>query len=312
MSTVPLFSANLAVVVLESLLYGIYLVLFLLALYLKVTDRRDSEQLTGVPTTSRRKLVSPLVFGALLLFVFITSHWILNVIRLFLAFKEAGPGPQIFYADLSHPTEVLKYVFLVAALFIGDLFLIHRLWVVWAFHTRIIIVPTVALMGFVAFGAGLIYQLSGYTPNDSIFRAAFRRWTTGICFFSSITTTYTTGFICYKLWTTSRVLKMLGVTSLSSIMRIFIDSAALVTVWGSFHVITYQCGSNLQFIAADCVPAVLGISNLLIHIRLYWDLTKTQASESCPDFTHQIRFATDQEESRGGVDPEGDGKGTLP
>ncbi|KAJ7473315.1 hypothetical protein FB451DRAFT_1133839 [Mycena latifolia] len=306
MSAVPLLYANLAVV-LESPFYGIYVILFLLALYLKVTDRRDSEQLTGVPLTSRRKLVSPLVFGALLLFVFISSHWILNVICLFLAFKEAGPGPQIFYA---HPTEVMKYIFLGAAWFIGDLFLIHRLWAVWAFRTRIIIVPTVALIGFVAFGAGLIYQLSGYKPNDSIFRAPFRRWTTGICVFSLTTTTYTTGFIWYKLWTTSRVLKMLGVTSLSTIMRIFIDSAALVTVWGSFHVITYQCGSNLQFIAADCMPAVLGISNLLIQIRLYF--TKTQASESCPNFIHQIRFATDQEESRGDVDPEGDGKGTLP
>ncbi|KAJ6537301.1 hypothetical protein DFH09DRAFT_91467 [Mycena vulgaris] len=292
MALVPLLSANIVSTVLESLLYGAYVLLALLALYLRVTSHH-SERLTNTPGVSRWKALSPVVLGALLLFVVITSHWTLNVARLFLAVKEDGPGPQIFYGNLSHSTEVIKYGLLVASLFIGDWFLIHRLWVVWTFRTRIIIFPIVALMGFTAFGAGLTYQLTRYNSDDSIFHATFRRWVTGVCFFGLCTTAYTTGFSLYKLWSTSRVLKALGITSLTAIIRIFIDSAALLCVWGVFHVISYQCGSDLQFIAVDCMPAVVGISNLLIQIRLHWDRTRGRQDSGHLKSTQQIQFATD-------------------
>ncbi|KAJ7664097.1 hypothetical protein B0H17DRAFT_1092308 [Mycena rosella] len=296
MSAVPLLSANLAVAVLESFLYGIYLLLLLLALYLKAI--RHHEPLTATPRWSS------VVFGALLLFLLITAHWILNIVRLFMAFNDTGREPEAFYADLSHSTEVAKYAFFVASLSVADFFLIHRLWAVWEFRTRIIVFPSVTFVGFIAFGVGLTYQLSTYSSNDNIFQAAFRRWTTGICFFSLCTAAYTTGFVWYKLWTTSRVLKSLGISSLGSIIRIFIDSAALIAIWGTFHVVSYQCGSNLQFIAVDCTPPIVGISNLLIQIRLHWDLTKDQA-DSSSSITNPIRFTSDVESSRCDAELEG-------
>ncbi|KAJ7500559.1 hypothetical protein B0H11DRAFT_2225550 [Mycena galericulata] len=310
MPPVPLLGANLTVVVLESLLYGVYATLSSSALYLLVTrtDRRDKSS-----TGPRLKIASPVALGALTLFITVTAHWLLNIARLFIAFHqwEDGPGPVDFYSDLSHITEVLKYGFFVASFVIGDILVIHRLWAVWAFSTRIIIVPSVTLMGFTAFGVGLTYQLSTYNSSDSIFKAAFRRWTTGICFFSVCTTAYTTGFIWYKLWNTGRMLKSLGITSLSPIIKIFIDSAALIAVWGSFHVVSYQCGSNIQFIATDCAPAIIGISNMLIHIRLHIDLAQARpGAMSLP--TNPIIFASEVEDSQSEVEVATETKGNHP
>ncbi|KAJ7907661.1 hypothetical protein B0H13DRAFT_2018250 [Mycena leptocephala] len=306
MSSVPLLSANLVIAVLESFLYAIYVVLASFTLYLVVIRHR--ERANEIPAFSR--FLSPLSLGTLALLVAVTAHWILNVVRLFLAFQISQDGARLFYSNLAHETEILKYVFLIAAWLIGDSLVIHRMWAVWAFHTRIIVFPILTLLGFLVFGVGLAYQLSTYDSNDSIFTSAFQRWTTGICFFSlwSVTRMYIettnlivkSGFVWYKLWTTNRALKSAGVTSLSRIMRIFIDSAVLMTAWGLFHVISYHWGSNLQFIAVDGKPAVTGISNALIQIRLHFDL-----SEKCVhSVSNQIKFATDVDGSLGAVDPE--------
>jgi hypothetical protein len=37
---------------------------------------------------------------------------------------EEGPAPRIFYSDLSHITEVLKYGFLLTSITLGDIFLV--------------------------------------------------------------------------------------------------------------------------------------------------------------------------------------------
>ncbi|KAF8171215.1 hypothetical protein K438DRAFT_1940784 [Mycena galopus ATCC 62051] len=305
MSPISLVGVNLAVVVLESLLYGLYFVLALHALYLMVIRHRErrSTRASGVPghiqNRSRSGFLSPVAIGAFSLFITATAHWLLNVIRLFIAFHhwEDGVGPQQFYSNLSHITEVLKYGFLVASILIGDSLIIHHLFVVWAFSTRMIIVPSITLMGLAAFGVGLTYQLSTFSSNDSFFKAAFRRWTTGVCFFSMCTAAYTTGFIWYRLWSTSRMLRTMSIVSnLSTITRIFIDSAALITIWGLFHTVSYQCGSNIQFVAADCVPVIIGISNLLLQIRLHRDLTTATIPQGDQCTATQIRFTTSHSE----------------
>ncbi|KAJ7500558.1 hypothetical protein B0H11DRAFT_2378408 [Mycena galericulata] len=313
MAPVSLLSANLAVVVLGSLLYGVYATLSSSALYLLVTRTRNRDHRDKSSTGPRLKIPSPIAFGVLTLFITVTAHWLLNVARLFIAFHqwEDGPGPLNFYSDFSHITEVLKYGFFVASFVIGDILVIHRLWTVWAFRTRMIIVPGITLMGFTAFGVGLTYQLSTYNSSESIFKGAFRRWTTGICFLSVCTVTYTTGFIWYKLWNTGRMLKSLGITSLSPIIEIFIDSAALIAVWGVFHIVSSQLGSNIQFIAIDCIPVIGGVSNMLIHIRLHIDLTQTcPGAMSLP--TNPMMFATEVEDRQSEAELATEIKGNHP
>ncbi|KAJ7610161.1 hypothetical protein FB45DRAFT_1010051 [Roridomyces roridus] len=275
---ISLLSANLIVVVLESCLYGVYTVLASCTLYLMLKrhdERRNSRHSTGSGNHRSNVGISAMRVGYVALFLAITTHWLLNIIRLFLAFHQDDPLSAVrFYDDLSHSTEIIKYSVLVVAMFISRSLGIYNVWVIWGFRTRVIIVPIIMLIGLTTFGVGLTYQLSVYTPGDSIFKAEYHRWTTGICFFGLCTAFYTTGFIWYKLWNKSQELKSFGMISVSAqIIKIFIHSAGLLTTWGIFHIITYQYGSNIQYVALDCTPVVIGISNLLIQIRMHCDLT---------------------------------------
>ncbi|KAF8194018.1 hypothetical protein K438DRAFT_1828397 [Mycena galopus ATCC 62051] len=301
MSDVTLLTANLVVVVLESFLYGIYAIMAACALYFMVS--RHHERLGGTSWFSRSNLLSPVALGALALFITVSIHWLLNVSRVFVAFHhwDDGPGPRTFYSNFSHITEVLKYGFLVTSFMIGDSLLIHRLWVVSGFRPGIIVVPVITLMGLLTFGVGLTYQLSTYSSDDSMFQAAYRRWTTGVCICCLCTAAYTTGYIWYKLWSISRALESFGVTGLSAIVRIFTESAALFATFSLFHLVSYQCGSNIQFIILDCMPVVVGISNLLVQIRLHWDLTQKHAV-SPPVVMSRLRFPVDIEAGDSQVD----------
>ncbi|KAJ7260988.1 hypothetical protein C8J57DRAFT_1336804, partial [Mycena rebaudengoi] len=288
MSQIQLLAANLASAVTESLFYGVYLVVVLLVLYLV-------SQSNGPSNERCFRFLSPLQLATFGLFLTVTSHWVLNVVRLFLAFMNAA-GPQVFYSDHSHITEVLKYCLFVLSVALGDIFLIHRLWVVWRHSTLIVLLPATTLVGLIVFGIGLIHQLTQYTLPENIYQMPYHRWSTGVCFFGLLTNIYTSGLIIWKLWWTTHAVRSLGctesggATGFTKIILIFLESAAIIAVWGLFHTVSYQRQSNLQFVFIDCRPPVVGIASLLIDVRMYLERTRLFSPRTVP--TTSIQFVT--------------------
>ncbi|KAF7362740.1 hypothetical protein MVEN_00623400 [Mycena venus] len=290
MTQISLVSASLAAVASELLLYGIYLALSFFYILLIFQRQRD---FTGASKVLR--IVSPVFIGMSGLWLVVTGHCIVSVVRLFLAVGPMEANANLFYSDFSHITELVKYGFFTASICIGDVLLIHRVWAVWGFNAHIIILPILTMMGFAAFGCGFIYQLSQFTSKDSLFTGRFHMWGTGLCVFTQCTNFYTTGFIWYKLWSTSRVVEPLGGSSLARIIRAFLDSAGLFAAWGLFHVISYQLGSNIQFVAIDGLPAIVGLTNILIFIRLRLDFAEHSTQLRGSAVTHTIVFSPDLE-----------------
>ncbi|KAJ7323653.1 hypothetical protein DFH08DRAFT_1029272 [Mycena albidolilacea] len=250
MTQTSVVNASLAAVASELLLYGIYLALSFFYTLLIFQRQRAS---TGASKGPR--IMSPVFIGMSGLWLAVTGHCIVGVVRLFLAVRPIEANANLFYSDFSHITELIKYGFFTASVCIGDGLLIHRVWAVWGFNPHIIILPILTLMGITAFGVGLIYQLSQFTSKDDLFTGPFYMWGTGLCVF------------------THRVVEPLGGSSLVKIMRAFLDSAGLFAAWGLFHLISYQLRSNIQFVAIDGLPAIVGLTNTLILIRLRLDFT---------------------------------------
>ncbi|KAF7371388.1 hypothetical protein MSAN_00775300 [Mycena sanguinolenta] len=255
---------GLATVALESCLYGIYLVLTVTALWLTFGQNAGSGR-RGTPTYS-----SPIFVGALMLLITITGHWILTVDRGFLAFIYLADtlGPLGFYGDLSQTTEVVKTGFLVTTLAIGDATIIHRLWIVWGHNNYVILFPAVLLTGVTASGVGITYQFTRYKPGQNVFLSEAGRWITSDTVFTLCTNVYSTAFIAWPIWNQERAIKQYGGPSLKSVLIIIVESAALYTVWTTFFLASYLSRSNLQFIVADCWPAMTGISCMLIYARV--------------------------------------------
>ncbi|KAJ6459219.1 hypothetical protein C8R45DRAFT_843480 [Mycena sanguinolenta] len=261
---IPLSSVSLATVALESCLYGIYLVLTVTALWLTFGRNAGSGR-RGTPIYSSLPFV-----GALILLITITGHWILTVDRGFLAFIYLADtlGPLGFYGDLSQTTEVVKTGFFVITLAIGDALIIHRLWIVWGHNNYVILFPFALLTGVAASGVGITYQFTQYKPEQNIFLSEAGRWITSDTVFTLCTNVYSTAFIAWQIWSQERAIKQYGGPSLKSVLIIIVESAALYTVWTTFFLASYLSRSNVQFMAADCWPAMTGISCMLIHARV--------------------------------------------
>ncbi|KAF9476886.1 hypothetical protein BDN70DRAFT_138739 [Pholiota conissans] len=267
---VPLVSANLATVCIESLLYGIFLILFVLSTYLLATRKLTSEKTPKGKSLTSLALRNPLIVSSLLIAVTITAHWILTCLRLFQAFVlfQNGTQPLDFYADLTQRTEVVKTGFLMASLVLGDAMIIYRLWIVWGYDKRVVIFPLCTLAGLSVCGVGITYQFTQYKPGENVFLSVAGRWITSDAVFTLCTNVYSTAAISWKIWRINKNAQKFGSRSLMSALGIVVESAFVYTVWTTFFFASYQSESNLQFIAVDCWPAMSGIAFMLINVRV--------------------------------------------
>lgn len=266
---IPLVSANLATVAVESLLYGIFLVLDLTSITLLFT-REASFSLGAARTSSFVVMRRPMFIGAVILLVSITGHWICTVVRLFDAFVNFEGGQQAlkYYADLSQVTEVVKTGFLTGSVVTGDAMIIYRLWVVWGFNYRVIMFPLGTLVGLTVCGVGITYQFAMYTPGQDVFATVAGRWITSDCVFTLLTNVYSSSMIAWYIYTTHKASSAIGGSSMMSILAIFIESAAIYTTWTIFFMITYLTKTNIQFNTVDFWPEAAGIAFSLINVRI--------------------------------------------
>ncbi|KAK0189612.1 hypothetical protein F5146DRAFT_1051681 [Armillaria mellea] len=266
---IPLVSANLATVAVESLLYGIFLVLDLTSITLLFT--REASFSSGAARTSSFVVMRrPMFIGAVILLVSITGHWICTVVRLFDAFVNFEGGQQAlkYYADLSQVTEVVKTGFLTGSVVTGDAMIIYRLWVVWGFNYRVIMFPLGTLVGLTVCGVGITYQFAKYTPGQDVFATVAGRWITSDCVFTLLTNVYSSSMIAWYIYRTHKASSAIGGSSMMSILAIFIESASIYTTWTIFFMITYLTKTNIQFNTVDFWPEAAGIAFSLINVRI--------------------------------------------
>ncbi|KAJ7788856.1 hypothetical protein B0H14DRAFT_2627835 [Mycena olivaceomarginata] len=93
---------------------------------------------------------------------------------------------------------------------------------------------------------------------------------------SDRTNVYRTSFIAWKIWRTARDCTPVGGINLRIFIAIVVESAAIYTSVFIFSVITHQLNNTLQNIMLLAVPAILGIVNGLIHIRVVMGRTVEQ------------------------------------
>ncbi|ESK85681.1 hypothetical protein Moror_9925, partial [Moniliophthora roreri MCA 2997] len=143
MSADPLITQSLIIVVLETLFYGFFLFLTSVA---TITFIRRRYWRSGDASRPR----SPMIVGALGLFIFVTGHWLLTIFDLFQAFVgfKDGTQPVEYYNDPSTASRVTRVVFLSFTILIADSLMVYRLWIIWAFNIPVVIFPCLTIMGY--------------------------------------------------------------------------------------------------------------------------------------------------------------------
>ncbi|PCH34861.1 hypothetical protein WOLCODRAFT_79122 [Wolfiporia cocos MD-104 SS10] len=281
MPYVSIVSTNLATVCAEGFLYGIFFVLSLSSIYLLVHRQNHTSKRSGAHKAGQRSIyASPMLIGAVAMTVTITGHFICTATRLFEAFVYFDDGKQAmrYYMEIGAPVYVAKTALFMATLILGDALVTYRVWIVWNYSIMVVAFPICMIIGLIICGVGVTYQFAKFVPGDVIFETVSARWMNSDAAFTLCTNLYGSVMISLRVWRAHQALKHCGGGSLMGAVAIFVESAALYTMWTLLWLIAYHAKTNVQTTFADSWSAIAGIAFMLINVRvgLGWALTASQ------------------------------------
>ncbi|KIY67878.1 hypothetical protein CYLTODRAFT_454087 [Cylindrobasidium torrendii FP15055 ss-10] len=259
-SSISLELSNFISLILETLLYGAFTVLFSSALWVMYDAR------------ARRGMNMILLSSAATIWILATVHLVLDIARAAKAYVylEGGSADQ-FYLELSHPLEVAKTATYGVITLVGDAFVIYRCYIVW--NRKWWIVPGPALLliatGVAAFGTTAMFAHSD--PEDNVF--VFASWVTSFIVLTLVTNVLCTLLIAFRIIRIRRGVKnnaaLRGAAvPVDSVLAMIIESASIYSVSVIVFMVTYITGSNAQYILLDMMPPIIGITFTFIILRV--------------------------------------------
>ncbi|KAJ6496287.1 hypothetical protein C8R45DRAFT_985478 [Mycena sanguinolenta] len=242
-----------------TLFYGIYLVLFSISLYLLL--RHNTMHKPG-------DIFRSTMFGlASCLFIIVTAHWTTIVYQALLVFVAFPPGE-------TQPLFIIAQDGLVTlAVCVGDSLIIYRLWVVW--RSKLVLALPIAsltaltITGFINLGV-VLHSPDVFT--DELLKVN--------SILTLLTNVYCTAFITWKIWTVTKAAMPSDGMNLRHFLAIVVESAGIYSIWVVFFFVTFQVQSNLQLSVIQTAPALIGIVNALIQMRVGLGWTSEQTGKA--------------------------------
>ncbi|KAJ8596858.1 hypothetical protein M405DRAFT_877322 [Rhizopogon salebrosus TDB-379] len=254
--------AELIGVFLESLAYGVYLMVFNECMsVLRKRRSRPSDYLVGT---------------ALSLFILITAHLVIDILRNMEAFtsNEAVPNyPSTYYGTWDTWKNIVKSSLYVAVTLVSDAFILYRSFIVWGRNYFIATLPFLLFIADIAIGIFWVYTLSLVLPNENVFvDALFVRVTT----FYSITLSMNvicTLLIAIKILRIQRVVAPFSKANKDQVSRlvpIMVESGAAYSAMLVVMITTYTSASPAMFIFLNSMSPIVGIvfSSVIVRVGL--------------------------------------------
>ncbi|KAJ7769655.1 hypothetical protein DFH07DRAFT_1058127 [Mycena maculata] len=254
--------AGLLSTVLESILYGFSVLMFIGVLWTLLRGRTWAE------------VNRPMITVACLLFILSTIHLGVDINRLnsgFIRFRDTYPGgPVAWFANPSDPSFVFKNAVYSFQTVLGDGVVIYRCYMVWR-TPWIIVIPCVMWLGVATAAAGSVYSCTlPSTLDNDIYARQLGKWITSFYSMTVSCNLIATALLSYRLWTVnrnannSRVGKGLTIPAL----LVVIDAGALYSFTILAALICFALESNGQYVVLDMVTPIISIAFYMVILRI--------------------------------------------
>ncbi|KAG0700749.1 hypothetical protein DFH29DRAFT_930673 [Suillus ampliporus] len=248
---IPLDEASLLSLFLETLLYGVFLTLYLLTLLVLLNK-----------TGTQRQLLIPV---ATLLLCFATAHLLIDFVRALEAFifKVHTIGADAYYAMLASPLQLAKTAVYATQTILADGVIVWRCYVLNHRRLSIAITGCIVLLTNGVLGCYVLWVLS-QTPLVSPISATGAWCITAFYILTMLLSVTCTGLIAWRIYHTRRVMQG-GFGSL-------LPSGALYSTSVLASLLAFLAGSNGKFPAVDVIPSVTGIAFCLIILQVHFEV----------------------------------------
>jgi len=247
--------------VLESLLYGAFIVIFIAAAVTQ-WERWKHEKL---------KIGNKLVMGfSILLLGFISTHWILNFRRcydVFLSGSDLATKDHAF-SNQSNATNLARFIVYEVQAWMGDCLLIYRLYYVCGRKWRIVAIPCTMCAALAVCGVFLLKATVRLNFLDSESTKPFHMWAV-VCF----TLTFGENIYCllaiaFFIWRARSNMRDITTSSLTAVLWIFIESAGIWLLFVGLTFFVYVGDPTVSLAFVYITNPMLGISFCLMVTRL--------------------------------------------
>ncbi|KAG1730543.1 uncharacterized protein EDB91DRAFT_1156941 [Suillus paluster] len=262
-SGIPLDAGALMSTVLEGILYGFSVLMFMGTIWTLTHERRMQD------------INRPITVVAILLFMLSTAHMIVNIIRAedaFVTYRDTFKGGSVgFFADVTQETYVIKHGIYLAQTLLADGVVIYRCYVVWQ-SIWIIVLPSMLWCSVAVIGIVALYGISqAGTNSGNIFAPVLAQWVTAFFASTIATNLLSSGLLAYRIWMFDRSVSAVRASTKNTMMpivRVLVDAAVLYCVVLFTALICFVIGNNGQDAVVDMAMPIMSIAFYMVLIRI--------------------------------------------
>ncbi|KAG2337626.1 hypothetical protein BDR05DRAFT_894907 [Suillus weaverae] len=256
---IPLDTAAIMSSVLEGILYGFSVLMFVGTIWIITYKRRI------------RDINRPAVAVATLLFLLSTAHMVVGIIRIedgLVKYRDTFPGgPAAFFADVFEETFVVKNVIIILQTLLGDGVVIYRCYIVWQ-SVWIVIIPCMMWCGIAAFGGFAVYDFSQASSND-VFTNRTGHLVATFMTLTLATNLLSSGLLAYRIWMSERKVSRIRTTKgKMSLLRVLVDAAILYSAALCSSIMCFVLSNNGLYVMADLNIPIISIAFYMVFIRI--------------------------------------------
>ncbi|KAF9468228.1 hypothetical protein BDZ94DRAFT_1209133 [Collybia nuda] len=266
-SSIPLDKAYLTAIWLETVFYGMNIVLFFAYLFI-VRFKRKSPRVN-----------KPILFVAIAMFCFSTIHVSLGFSRLiegFVYLRGEPGGPAAFFSNVSVPANVAKIILHSINCILGDGIVVWRCYHVWGQKWGVCIIPIVLVIASAACGLGQGIMFAQSKTTHSAFASTLAHWNGSLYILSLTTNVLVTILIAARIWYLS--LKSGSSFANSSfkyrrVLTLIVESGAIYSSSLIMLITLYFLNSNAFYIIYDPIGQLTAIIPTMIIVMTSLGLT---------------------------------------
>ncbi|KAG1722685.1 uncharacterized protein EDB91DRAFT_201926 [Suillus paluster] len=254
--------AELIGVFLESLAYGVYLMVFNQCMFvLKKRRSRPSDYLVGT---------------AVSLFVLITAHLVIDILRNMEAFTsdEADPNyPTQYYQKFDTWQNYVKSALYVAVTLVSDAFLLYRSFILWGRNYFIATFPFLLFIADIGIGVFWVYTLSLIVPGENVFADALSIRVKTFYSITLVMNVICTSLIAFKILKIQKAVAPFTkgtADQISRLLPIIVESGSAYSALLVVMIGTYTSQSPAMFIFLNSMSPIIGIvfSSVIVRVGL--------------------------------------------
>ncbi|PPQ96024.1 hypothetical protein CVT25_013886 [Psilocybe cyanescens] len=270
-------TVSLVSIFVESILYGLFIVLFIASTVILLQKSR----------ASRDAINRPMLIASVVMFILATIHVGSDLRRVLDAFINSATtpgGPVAFLNEVNAPIYVLKSTAYAIQTLVGDAFILYRLHLVWNGDKRIVAPILICFIASIGVAIGALQGFARASPDDPVFIDSLQHWIVSFFSLTLFTNFSSTLLIAFRIWLVHRRSRgiMRSGDSVLPAMVIIIESGSIYSACLIILLSLYLSGSFAQYILLDA-----GVVFSLVIVRVALGIS----SEAAPSRTKLTTFA---------------------